>query len=60
MQALGILIFLVDGEDLLLIIVCDQPIPERRAEIQTVMKVFRLDKYVRIEQVSHQNTTPNW
>ena len=50
---------LLDTVDVLLIIVCDQPIPERWAEIHAVMKVVRLNKYIRNKQVTHQSATPN-
>ena len=36
-----------------------KPIPERRAEIETVMQVLCADEYVGIKQIGHQKTTPS-
>src|SRR5712691_4356068 len=47
---------LLDAEDLPGRVVCDQPVPECRAEIHAVMEVLCLDKDIGIEQVRHQTS----
>ena len=49
---------LVDACDAASTVLCDQPVPERRAEIEAVMQVLRLDEDVGVEQVAGHPMTP--
>ena len=49
---------LVDAGDAASCVLGDQPFPERRAEIEPVMQVLRLNEDVRVEQEAGQSIVP--
>ena len=49
---------LLDAEDLFRSVSSDEPIPEGRAEVETIMEVLGGDENVRVEEVGHQYSTP--
>ena len=44
------------AENLVRRVVLDQPVPERRAEVEAVVEVLPLDEDVRVQEVAHQAT----
>ena len=40
------------------IVLGDQPVPERRTEVEPVVQVLALDEDVRVEQIGHQKPIP--
>src|SRR5262245_51644216 len=49
---------LLDAKDSLCRIVCDQPVPKAWTKVQSIMKILRLDEYVRVKEIGHYAMTP--
>jgi hypothetical protein len=48
----------LNAEDLANRVTGDQPIPERRTEIEPIVEVLRLDEHIGVEQIGHHTATP--
>ena len=59
-EGLDFIPYLLDAEYHAGAILCDEPIPKRRAEVEAVMQILGGNEYVGVQQVRHQKPTPRF